>query len=220
MLAAIQVADRRAVPGQFVLAQNDGGPSIEAIRPPHPFLEIAAETELYAEAGLSAETPLRVRILFDTGASHRKIARALASMWRSVLGVETELIGEEWTSYLQSRRKPRGTQVTRSAWVGDYADPNTFLEIFHTDHNQNVGGYSNPRYDQLMSRAASETDAERRFELLRDAERVLLEDYAIIPIYFYVSKHLVKPHVEGFVPNIMDHAYSRHYRLAIPRGGR
>lgn len=173
---------------------------------------------LYAEAGLVPGEPLRVRILYDTQSTHKRVAQALQGMWKDVLGIETELVNHEWAVYLQSRKSPEGAQLTRSAWVGDYNDPNTFLEIFRSGNQQNIGGYASTVFDELTDAAAQEIDPEKRRQLLREAEQTLLDDYALIPIYFFVSKHLVKPYVEGFVPNVMDHNYSRHYRLNMPGG--
>lgn len=119
---------------------------------------------------------------------------------------------------LQTRRDLTAWNVMRFGWVGDYNDPFTFLEIMQTDHGQNTVRWSNPQYDALLLQAGQERDLEARAALLAEAERLMLDDYPLIPIYFYVTKHLVKPHVIGFQPNIMDRNYSRHYR--IERGGR
>ena len=175
---------------------------------------LATAQRLFAEAGFSHGDDLRVRILYDTHSTHKRVAQALRGMWKDTLGIETDLVNVEWAVYLQSRRSPEGAQLTRTAWVGDYNDPNAFLEIFRSENNQNIGGYVSESFDDLTDAAAREVDSAKRHRLLGEAEHSLLEDYAMIPIYFYVSKHLVKPHVEGFVSNIMDHNYSRHYRLS------
>jgi len=175
---------------------------------------------LFSEAGFVPDDAPSVRILYDTHSTHKRVAQALQGMWKDVLGIETELVNQEWAVYLQSRKSPEGAQLTRSAWVGDYNDPNTFLEIFRSGNNQNIGGYVSTVFDDLIDAAAEEIDPEKRRQLLREAEWTLLDDYAFIPIYFFVSKHLVKPYVEGFVPNVMDHNYSRHYRLNMSQPGR
>ena len=74
-------------------------------------------------------------------------------------------------------------------------------------------GYSNPRYDALLAAAAREADPQQRMDMLAEAERVMLEDMPIVPLYFYVSKKMVKPWVAGMEANIMDHHHSRHLRI-------
>jgi ABC-type oligopeptide transport system substrate-binding subunit len=129
-------------------------------------------------------------------------------MWKQVLGVETRLLNQEWKVYLQTREL-KNTQVFRAGWIGDYNDANTFAELLHSQNAQNDSGWVNARYDELLDQAALEIDLEKRARLLEEAERVLLEDTPIIPVYFYISKHLIKPWVGGFVPNIMDHTYTK-----------
>lgn len=174
---------------------------------------IAEAQRLYAEAGFSAENPLETEILYNTSENHKKVAVAVASMWKQVLGVNAKLANQEWKVMLQNRKDKEKWEVLRYAWVGDYNDANTFLEIFRTGHGQNFTGYSDPRYDELTAAAAQEPDLEKRAELMREAEQVFLEAHAVAPIYFYVSKHLVQPHVKGYKPNIMDRSYSRHFRI-------
>jgi oligopeptide transport system substrate-binding protein len=173
----------------------------------------AEARRLYAEAGYSRERPLRVQLLYNTDNSHRRLSAAMAAMWREVLGVEVELSNQEWQVFLQTRRERLDTQVFRYGWIGDYQDPYTFLEILQSRHGLNDMGYANPRYDELLAKAAAEADATARMELLAEAERILLADLPVLPLYFYVSKQLVRPWVAGFEPNLLDHHPSRHLRL-------
>lgn len=164
----------------------------------------AEAQRLYAQAGYSAENPLRVELLYNTHDDHRRIAVAIASMWRGVLGVETTLVNQEWKVYLDTRNQ-KNTQIFRAGWIGDYNDPYTFAEIAHSTSELNDYGYASPEYDRLLGLAAAETDLERRAELLKQAERRLLEDVPLIPIYFYVTARMVQPWVQGYEANIMDH---------------
>jgi len=118
------------------------------------------------------------------------------------------LLNQEWKVYLQNRTL-RNTEVFRSGWIGDYNDATTFADLLHSDNAQNDPGWSNERYDELIEQAAVETDLDKRARLLEEAERIMVAEMPVIPIYFYVSKHLVKPWVGGFVPNVMDHTYSK-----------
>jgi len=164
----------------------------------------AEARRLFAEAGYGDGNPLSVQVLYNTNDNHKRIAVAIASMWKRVLGVETRLVNQEWKVFLQTRNRGE-TQVFRAGWIGDYNDPYSFAQLMHSENGQNDSAYMNPRYDALLDAAAAEADPARRMALLEEAERVLLDDLPIIPLYFYVSKHMVKPRVVGFEPNIMDH---------------
>ncbi|MGQ0529410.1 MAG: peptide ABC transporter substrate-binding protein [Panacagrimonas sp.] len=174
---------------------------------------LAEARRLYAQAGYSPQNPARVEIRYNTHDDHKKLATAVAAMWKQWLGVETTLINEEWKVYLQNRRLKARTQVFRAGWIGDYNDANSFLEILQSTHGLNDTGYSSDKYDTLLSAASVEASPERRQQLLSDAERQLLEDLPVIPIYFYVTKRLVAPKIIGWTGNIMDHHASRHFRF-------
>jgi oligopeptide transport system substrate-binding protein len=164
----------------------------------------ARARELYAEAGYGPDNPLEVELRYNTHENHRIISTAVAAMWRDVLGVRTSLLNEEFKVFLQNRRERQVTEVFRAGWIGDYNDANTFAEIMHSRHGMNDPGYTNPEYDRLLGLAANEIDVAQRQEYLEAAERLLLADHAIIPVYFYVTKRLVKPYVGGWEDNIMD----------------
>ena len=113
-------------------------------------------------------------------------------------------------SFLQNRAQKVLTQIFRAGWIGDYNDPYSFLELFRTGYGQNDYGYSDALYDELLAEVASERIPARRRRLMQEAERMILEDLPIIPVYTYVTKRLVDPHVQGWKNNIMDHHYSKH----------
>ena len=138
---------------------------------------------------------------------------AIASMWKQVLGVETSLVNQEWKVFLETRRRMETTQIFRAGWIGDYNDAFTFSQLMHSKNEMNHQGYRNDEYDALLDKAANEIDLERRAQILQQAESILLHDLPIIPIYVYVSKHLVKPWVGGYEPNIMDHHYTKNFRI-------
>lgn len=170
--------------------------------------------ELYAAAGYSAARPLRVEIRYNTGEAHNRLAVAIASMWKDSLGVETTLYAEEFRALLQTIQARKDTQVFRSSWVGDYNDAFSFAQILQSDFGINLTGYSNPRYDAVLAKAVRESDTSQRRALLEEAERTMLADHPLLPIYFYVSKHLVKPRVQGWSDNVMNVQYSKDLRLA------
>jgi oligopeptide transport system substrate-binding protein len=172
----------------------------------------AEAKRLYAEAGYSAANPLRTELLYNTQDDHRRIAVAVTSMWKTVLGVETTLANQEWKVFLDTTNQ-RNTQIFRFGWIGDYNDAFTFAELLKSTSGNNDPGYSNPEYDRLLELAQAELDLDKRGDLLEEAERVLLNDLPIIPLYFYVKARMVKPWVQGYESNIMDHHLHKYFSI-------
>ena len=169
---------------------------------------LAEARRLYQEAGYSNSNPLRFELRYNSAEVHTKLALAIASAWKQALGAEVQLTAVEFKSLLQDI--DRGdVQMFRSSWVGDYNDAYTFLQYLKGDFGINLPHYQNPAYDLLLTRAATETDAGQRRALLEEAERLALHDHPLIPIYFYVNKHLVKPEVDGWYDNVMNVVYSK-----------
>ena len=169
---------------------------------------------LYKEAGYSEARPLKIQLRYNTSDTNRKIALSIQSMWRDVLGVETTLINEEFQVLLANVRDAEVTQVFRSSWMGDYNDAQTFLSVLEAGSAANMPRYANDEYESLMKRAATQVDPDRRRLYLEEAERVMLADHPVIPLYFYVSKHLVRPEVSGWGDNVLDYHYSQHLSLS------
>jgi oligopeptide transport system substrate-binding protein len=102
----------------------------------------------------------------------------------------------------------------RSSWIGDYNDAESFLQIFASDSGTNLPHYRSSQYDALLTEAAAQTNLDTRTALLEHAERVLLRDAPVIPVYFHVGAHLVNPRVQGWYQNVMNVAYSKDLSLA------
>ena len=169
---------------------------------------IAEAQRLYREAGYSATNPLRFELRYNSAEVHTKLAVAIAAAWKETLGAQVRLTAVEFKSLLQDI--DRGdVDVFRSSWVGDYNDAYTYLQYLKSDFGINLPHYRNPAYDLLLERAAREVDPAKRRDLLEQAERVALTDHPLMPIYFYVNKHLVKPEVDGWYDNIMNVVYSK-----------
>ena len=173
---------------------------------------INAARRLYAAAGYSAAHPLHFTLEYNTGEIHQDIALAVASMWREALGVHVRLRREDFSSLMHDVQSGKATMF-RSSWIGDYNDPYTFAQYFKSDFGINLPHYDDPAYDRLVDRAEATLDPARRAALLERAERLMLHDQPIIPLYFYVSKHLVQPRVTGWYDNVMDVTYSRELAL-------
>jgi oligopeptide transport system substrate-binding protein len=167
---------------------------------------------LYAQAGYSAQKPLAFELRYNAGEVHTKVALAVASMWQEALGVQVKLTQVEFKSLLQDI--DRGdVEMFRSSWVGDYNDAYTFAQYLKSDFGVNLPHYANPAYDALLAEAATELDPAKRRVLLQQAESLMLADHPLLPLYFYVSKHLVKPEVSGWYDNVMNVVYSKDLAL-------
>ncbi len=165
--------------------------------------------ELYRRAGYSDDMPLALQLTYDAGDIHERIALAVSSMWRDVLGIDVSIRKLEWQYFLANRDNRAEWQVMRFAWSGDYDDASTFMNIFRSNDPQNLAAYANPDYDKLVADASAEQNDQRRAALMQNAEAMLLADYPIAPLYFYVSKHMVSPGITGFENNILDRHPSR-----------
>jgi oligopeptide transport system substrate-binding protein len=168
---------------------------------------------LYSLAGFSSLKPLRLRVLFNSNNSIKQVAIAIASMWKETLGIDTELIDEEYRVFLDSRRDTSKWEVARLGWTADYNDAGNFLDILRTGSPNNDARYARPEYDLLLDRAASTVDLSERRLLLQSAEKMMLADYPILPIYFFSSKRLIKPYVQGAKVNPLNRLYSKHLTI-------
>jgi oligopeptide transport system substrate-binding protein len=202
------------LPGWSVVPPGLGGyPAGEGVVAGMSQAEREAEArDLYQRAGFGPERPLRVEIRFNTSTQHRRMAVAVSAMWKQVLGVASELVHEEWKVFVNNRRMGLLTEVFRGGWIADYADPASFLDLFRAGDPLNTSFYANAQYDQLLDQAAGRTGSQR-MALLRQAETLLMRDMPVIPLYYYVSRHLVKPRVRGYQDNVRDVHLSRY--LAI-----
>ena len=160
--------------------------------------------QLLAEAGFENGRGLpRIEILYNTSEGHRDIAQVIQQDWKKNLGINVILRNLEWGTFLDTLNET-DYAVARSGWIGDYADANTFLDMFVTGGTNNETNWGNSEYDQLIKKAGKEKDSERRLEILHQAERILMDEMPIIPIYFYRSINMVQDRVEGFSANIQD----------------
>ncbi len=160
---------------------------------------------LLAEAGYPDGRGLPpIEILYNTSEAHRTIAEAIQRMWRENLNANAQLLNQDWKVYLSSMNT-LDYHVARSGWIGDVADPINFLECFQTGLGNNRTGWSSPEFDALIDAAYNESEHATRFELLQEAEALLLDGGPIIPIYFYTWAFLKAPEVGGLTPNILGY---------------
>ena len=167
--------------------------------------DIAAAKTLLAEAGYpDGEGFPGFELLYNTNESHRKIAEVIQQMWQKNLNIKVMLKNQEWKVYLDSTQQG-DFQVARAGWIGDYVDPNTFLDLWITGGGNNRTRWSNSDYDNFISTAAATSDAAVRFNAFQKAETILLNELPIMPIYLYVSLSLIQPGVRGWYPTLLDH---------------
>jgi oligopeptide transport system substrate-binding protein len=172
----------------------------------------AEAVRLFRASGAGRHEPLRLELRYNTSGVHRRIAVAVAAMWKQVLGVHTELINEEWKVFVNNRTMGVVTEVFRGGWIADYADPASFLNLFVSGSSLNHTFYGNSAFDELMAQAGAAGGA-GRMEILQRAEAQLIQDMPVIPLYYYVSRHLVSPAVRGFENNVRDIHLSRYLEL-------
>ena len=143
--------------------------------------------------------------LYSEGELNEGVAIELQSRWKEVLGVTIQLARQEWKVYLNSLGS-LDFGIARSSWVGDYPDPNTFLDLFLSGSGNNRTGWKSAEYDALIRGASSATDASRRFASMRRAEEYLLrEGVPISPLFFYVGIQLYDGNrLGGIEPNVLD----------------
>ena len=179
----------------------------ENYQPPEGLgLDVAAARQLMAEAGFPDGKGFPVvSYLFPNPNLESNIAVELQSMWEKGLGVKVALPKQEYKVYLGSQ-KNLDYDICRSSWVGDYNDPNTFLDMFTTGNGNNRTGWANSAYDAAILAAAAEPDTAKRHAIFRSAEDLLCnQSAAIAPVYHYVGIQFYHPEtVEGVEANLTD----------------
>ncbi|BET65622.1 ABC transporter substrate-binding protein [Opitutales bacterium ASA1] len=172
---------------------------------------------LLAEAGFPEGRGFpSLQLLYNTNEGHRQIAEAVQQMWRVALGIDVGLYNQEAKVYTDTMRNG-DYDIARYAWVGDYNDPNTFLDMMVTDGGNNQTGWSNAEFDRLLAEAGRAADEATRFALFDRAEQLLMNEVPFAPVYFYTRNNLRLPMVKGWYGNVLDlHAYNRVYLEDAP----
>lgn len=162
------------------------------------FKEDVAEAQKLLAEGLAEEgmTSLDFTIVYNTSENHKKVAEAIQQMWNENLGVNVSLENVEMKVKVDREHK-LDYQVSRAGWIGDYIDPNTFLDMFTSWNGQNDTGWKSDQYDALIIKASEEIDPQVRMGYLHEAEALLMEDMPIMPIYYYTRGITTKPYLTG-----------------------
>ncbi|CAK7064106.1 peptide ABC transporter substrate-binding protein [Tissierella sp.] len=157
-----------------------------------------------AEEGMKVEDFKNMVILYNTSEAHKKIAQAAQEMWRVNLGVEIQLENVDFQVKLD-REKAGDYHISRAGWIGDYMDPITFIELWESSSSFNDSKYNNPEYDELVAIAKTSPDAKERFEAMRKAEKIVMEDMPVVPVYFYTQPYAQKPYVTGVYKPLVNY---------------
>ena len=157
---------------------------------------LAKAKELLKEAGYENGVGLPEMVYSTNDASyHKKIAEYLQQAWGE-LGLKIEVNIVEWKSFTPQRRSGN-YQIARDGWVMDYNDPSNILELASTGNGNNSSKYSNPEFDGLMNKAATEKDPQTRFGYLHQAEDFIMKDTAMVPLLYYNDFYLQSDKITG-----------------------
>lgn len=191
------------LPGTMFTPPGTGGYQ-PTPRLPADLSRLEEARKLLADAGYPGGKGMpSVEILYNTHEGHKKIAEALQEMWKKNLGIDVSLFNQEWKVYLDTLRQMQ-FGFARQGWIGDYNDPNTFLELFISDNGNNRSGWNSPTYDALLAKASKEQNATKRLSIFREAEDLLLEELPLIPLYIYTRNVLRSHAVKGWHNNVQD----------------
>jgi len=175
-----------------------------------PRFDPALAAKLLAEAGYPAGKGFpKVKLLYNSSESHKHIAEVLQQMWKKNLGVSIELVNLEWKTYLDALRR-KDYQLARAGWIGDYVDPNTFLDLFVTGGGNNRTGWGSAEYDSLIRAAGREPDPAKRLAVFARAEAILMDELPVMPVYFYRVHNMYRKDVVGVYPNVRNLILLKH----------
>lgn len=211
-LALSLAVDRQAIidavtKGGQIPAYSFTPPNTQGYFPPKSPVSYDLEhgRALLAEAGFSEGQGFpELELLYNTSDGHRRIAEAIQQMWKKGLGIDVRLVNTDWKVYL-SRTNQLDYDISRAGWIGDYPDPNTFLDMMLSDGGNNRTGWRNNDYDELIERAATLTNQKERYQAFEQAEMILDREAPLLPIYTYTRVALRDPSVKNWFPNILDH---------------
>jgi oligopeptide transport system substrate-binding protein len=170
--------------------------------------------ELLKEAGYGpGGKPLNVEIRYNTNDNHKKVATAVADMWKA-LGATVTLSNSDTKSHYAYLQEGGKFSVARAGWSADYPDPENFLyQYISTNVTFNYGKYNNPKYDDLMKQSYAERDPAKRYQILHDAEQLLMDEQGVAPLMVYASPWLVSKKVHGWQDNAANEHQSRFLTL-------
>lgn len=138
-----------------------------------------------------------ITLSYNTSNAHHKIAQAIQEQWYRTFGIKVRLDNMEWKVFLDQLRHHK-FQIARLGGVASFNDPATFLDFYrYLSSSNNHPQWSHPRFSELMEESEKIFDPEQRNAILMQAEKILMDEMPIAPIYFYTGSYLKKPYVKN-----------------------
>ncbi len=178
----------------------------------------AEAVRLYEDVRGISDGPVNITLNYASSDENRVVAAALQAMWQRALpGIGVTLENNEFRVLLNKARSGDFNGLIRGSWIADYNDAGQFLALLTTDSAANTSGFSDARYDALQAAAETTMNPARRASALQAMEHLVAEQVPVIPLHYFVSKHMVRARVEGWQDNPLDLHYSRYLSLAPVR---
>ena len=172
---------------------------------------------LLAEAGYPGGKGFpRLKILLASRETAATVAQAVQAMFRETLGIEVEIENKEWNAYIVAMQD-LDYDIGFAGWIGDYLDPLTFLEMWTPGNGNNNTGWDSPAFADLLRQSFQEVDATKRFDLLRQAETLLVGEAPVLLVAWYARNYLIHPSVEGWHPLLLANNPYQFIRLVPGR---
>lgn len=150
------------------------------------------------ESGMTADDFSKMTILYNTDETHKKVMQAVQEMWKQNLGIDVQLENAEFQVKLD-REKAGDYQISRAGWLGDYLDPTTMMDLWLIDGPFNDANWTNQEYDKLVKDAMVSSDEKKRMDEFREAEKIIVNEMPILPIYFYNQAQVSDESIKGVV---------------------
>lgn len=179
--------------------------------------QISEAQELFKEAGYGPSHPLQISISYNTKDSNKKNVLAIASMWQQVFGnssIQVTSSNQEFKTFLQARHKA-DYDIARDGWVADYDSISSYTNLYQCNNPQNNAHSCTSGYNDLINQAQISTDPVQQVALTRQALKLAMDNYVIIPLYQDTYYRAVNPRVKGYTPdtNHLDHVMSKWYKF-------
>ncbi|MDC7127103.1 MAG: peptide ABC transporter substrate-binding protein [Spirochaetales bacterium] len=189
------------IPSQTLVPSIPGYPLNEGINK----REMQEALQLLYKAGYQKGKGIgTIRIRIPESRDDMYIASIFKDTWEKFLDVKVEIEVFKYDEYFDKLKEPEYSMGITS-WVGDYADPLTFLQMWTSDSNLNDSGYKNPEYDELLHKSLGEKNTKERYKLMAGAEKILLDGGIVIPLQNYPAFNAVNLSVlQGWYPNVLD----------------
>lgn len=153
--------------------------------------------KLLAEAGYPDGKGFpEISILYNTSEMHKSVTEAIQAMWKKNLGINIKLTNQEYKVFVSTRAQG-DYEIARHGYIADFFDAGSLFDLWTTDSPNNSAKYSNPKYDEIVTKAAKEQDPAKRSKLYHDAEDILMNDMPVIPLFYYTQNYMIKSNIKG-----------------------